>query len=261
MVGPSPVSPMLIIDKEMKEARKAAAERQASSSDPERQKYITEQAKERAAQKAQKARILAEIENDKAERKVRAEREKQASLGTGHANTSINNPASGNRNTTNTATRPSTNITATGTSRSTGLTKLSIRQPDSKTLKVEFETNKTLEDVRKWIDTNRTDGSSPYVLQTTFPTRTFEVSEERETVGSIFGKGGQCVMKVSPYPTSFLSLHIYDSTVSPSIFIIPSLFPYSHHEFYPVYPTASQVFFPDFPWSLPRFDSILRTDL
>src|SRR5207253_2115461 len=83
---------MLIIDKEMKEARKAAAERQASSSDPERQKYITEQAKERAAQKAQRARILAEIENDKAERKARAEREKQATsgTGTGHANTSIN---------------------------------------------------------------------------------------------------------------------------------------------------------------------------
>jgi hypothetical protein len=194
----------------MKEARKAAAERQASSSDPERQKYITQQARERAAQKAQRARILAEIENDKAERKARAERAKQGSSGTGHPNTSINNIVSGNTNSTNiatnnTATGPSTNIAAAGTARFAGLTKLSIRQPDSKIIKVEFETNKTLSDVRKWIDTNRTDGTSPYVLQTTFPTRTFEVSEESETVGSIFGKGGQCVMKVSSYPAYFLS--------------------------------------------------------
>jgi hypothetical protein len=76
---------------------------------------------------------------------------------------------------------------------------VSIRQPDSKVLKGEFEADKALADVRVWIDQNRTDGSNaPYVLQTTFPTRTFEVSEEhQETLGSIFGKGGQCIMKVS----------------------------------------------------------------
>lgn len=80
-----------------------------------------------------------------------------------------------------------------------GMTKVSIRQPDSKVLKGEFAAEKTLADVRIWVDENRTDGSNaPYVLQTTFPTRTFEVSEEQhETLGSIFGKGGQCIMKVS----------------------------------------------------------------
>jgi hypothetical protein len=84
------------------------------------------------------------------------------------------------------------------------ITKLSIRQPDSKIIRGEFPAENTLSDIRKWIDINRTDtsggsNSSPYVLQTTFPTRTFEVAEEEsETVGSIFGKGGQCIMKVPP---------------------------------------------------------------
>lgn len=70
---------------------------------------------------------------------------------------------------------------------------------------MEFETNNTLVDVRKWIDTNKTDRTCPYFLQIIFPTWTFEVSEKSEMEGSIFGKGKQCVMKVSPYPTSFLS--------------------------------------------------------
>jgi hypothetical protein len=69
-------------------------------------------------------------------------------------------------------------------------------------LKGEFASDKTLANVRMWVDENRTDASNaPYVLQTTFPTRTFEVSEEQhETLGSIFGKGGQCIMKVFSSP-------------------------------------------------------------
>jgi hypothetical protein len=82
------------------------------------------------------------------------------------------------------------------------MTKLSIRQPNSTVLKMEFQSADTLADVRVWIDGNRSDGStSPYVLQTTFPTRTFEAAEEaQETLGSIYGKGGGLIMKV-PHTT------------------------------------------------------------
>jgi hypothetical protein len=80
------------------------------------------------------------------------------------------------------------------------MTKVSVRLPDSRVIRGEFEQGKTLEDVRSWIDETRNDRSAPpYVLQTTFPTRTYEVSEERnETLHSILGKGGQVIMKVSP---------------------------------------------------------------
>lgn len=196
----------------MKEARKIAAARQARSTDPERQKYITQQARERAQQKAQRERILAEIENDKAERKARAEREKQAVAGNTTAHTSTAFNATDNT--------PRTNGGRSGVG---GMTRLSIRQPDSKILKSEFPADKTLAGVRKWIDANRTDGTSPYVLQTTFPTRTFEVSEEEsEAVGTVFGKGGQCIMKVKlPFP--FIISHPLDISRPPPHFTSPTL--------------------------------------
>ena len=73
-----------------------------------------------------------------------------------------------------------------------------MRLPDSNVIKREFENGQTLRDVRNWIDEIRNDPSAaPYVLQTIFPTSTFEVSEEeRETLQSLFGKGGQLILKV-----------------------------------------------------------------
>lgn len=82
-----------------------------------------------------------------------------------------------------------------------GVTMISVRFPDSSVLKGRFEGGKTLKDVRSWVDETRNMSTAPpYVFQTTFPTRTFEVSEEEhETLSSLFGKGGQVVLKVHPY--------------------------------------------------------------
>jgi len=81
---------------------------------------------------------------------------------------------------------------------------VAVRLPDSTVLRGEFEGQKTLADVRTWIDDQRNDPSAPpYVMQTTFPTRTFEISEEHtEPLSSILGKGGQIILKV-PSPPPF----------------------------------------------------------
>jgi len=167
----------LIIDKDEREARRAAALKQSTSTDPERQKYITQQAKERAQQKSERANILQQIQADKADRKARAERTpdhapKSASL---HESTTSRAVSSGD-----------------------GTTTVSVRLPDARVIRQDFEMGKTLADVRIWIDESRNDYSAPpYVLQTTFPTRTFQASEEQtETLHSLFGKGGQVIMKV-----------------------------------------------------------------
>ena len=152
--------------------------RQSTSTDPERQKYITQLAKDRAQQKSERAKILQQIEADKAERKARAEQHPtDATQSTMLPQTTASRVESGGD----------------------GTTMVSVRLPDSRVLRRDFEMGKTLADVRNWIDESRNDSSAPpYVLQTTFPTRTFEVSEERkETLHSIFGKGGQVIMKVS----------------------------------------------------------------
>jgi hypothetical protein len=161
-----------LIDAAERESRRAAAAKQTQTTDPERQKYIAQHVEQRQRDKATRLNILRDIENDKAERKARAERAKES--------TSTSSPVAA----------PIIHE---------GLTKLSIRQPNSTLLKAEFNAQETLSDVRVWIDSHRTDGSTaPYVLQATFPTRTFEASEEQsETLGSLYGKGGGCIMKVA----------------------------------------------------------------
>jgi len=171
---------IMCVDKLEKERLRLAAARQAESADPERQKYITQTAKERAQKKLEKEKILQEIENDKLERKKQQQQQHRTST-------------------------PTTPTKAHTPPPTTGKTKVAVRLPDSRILRGEFEGVKTLADVRAWIDETRKEPSAPpYVLQTTFPTRTFEVSEEHtETLSSILGKGGQVVLKVL-LPLSFL---------------------------------------------------------
>lgn len=176
------------LDKVEREARKTAAARHASSTDPERQKYITQQARERAQQRSERAKILKEIENDKLERKLRAGREHELHH---HVDSPGGSQLETGRDTTKMGERGTT---------------ISVRLPDSRAIRTEFDSRQTLADVRKWIDETRNDPSSaPYVLQTTFPTRTFELSEEHnETLESLLGKGGQVIMKVCPYQNTLL---------------------------------------------------------
>lgn len=161
-----------------------AAARQAESANPERQKYISQTAKERAQKKLEKQKILQEIENDKLERKKQQQQQR-----TSTPNTTPTKPIKPQNPTPQTA----------GVA---GQTKVAVRLPDSRILRGEFDGGKTLADVRTWIDETRMESvAPPYVLQTTFPTRTFEVSEEHtETLSSILGKGGQIILKVPPSP-------------------------------------------------------------
>jgi len=158
-----------VIDLKEKEERRAAIERQREAADPERKRYVAMQQLERENKRLERQHILQEIENDKLERRKAQGRprtqEKRASVSEGVHE---------------------------------GMTRVSVRQPDSTVLKCDFESSKTLDDLRRWIADHRTDGSSsPYVFQTTFPSRTFEPEREQtETLGNIFGRGGQCHMKV-----------------------------------------------------------------
>ena len=166
----------MYVDKEEKERLRLAAARQAESTDPERQKYISQTAKERAQKKLERAKILQEIENDKLERKHQQQRN--------------------NTSTPTTPTKPQSPAPKpVGVG---GQTKVAVRLPDSRVLRGEFDGEKTLADVRIWIDEQRNEMSAPpYVMQTTFPTRTFEISEEHtEPLSSILGKGGQIILNV-----------------------------------------------------------------
>lgn len=55
---------------------------------------------------------------------------------------------------------------------------LLIRLTDGKTLKHDFDSKHTLNDVRKWVDTNRTDKDVPYQFHRNIPRETFSESQE-----------------------------------------------------------------------------------
>ncbi|KAI8334563.1 hypothetical protein BC941DRAFT_431560 [Chlamydoabsidia padenii] len=59
---------------------------------------------------------------------------------------------------------------------------LNVRQGDGNNIRNTFKSQDKLEDVRTWIDENRTDGDQPYKLLAQFPTRHFSTGDEQKTL-------------------------------------------------------------------------------
>lgn len=59
---------------------------------------------------------------------------------------------------------------------------LMFRLTDSKTVTHTFNSSETLNDVRKWVDANRTDGAGPYSFHRNIPRITFTESDELKTL-------------------------------------------------------------------------------
>ncbi|OZJ03185.1 hypothetical protein BZG36_03329 [Bifiguratus adelaidae] len=117
--------------------------------------------------KEYKRQIEAQIEADKRERL--ASRSSQAN-GSSTANSpAISSSQASSRNSLNTS------------SKSTDC-KLVIRQTNGQVLRNTFEAKTTLEGVREWIATHRTDGDVPYILMQSFPNRQFSTGEEASTL-------------------------------------------------------------------------------
>ena len=53
---------------------------------------------------------------------------------------------------------------------------------DGKTMAHTFEASNTLEDVKSYIATNRTDSGAPYSLMTNFPKKIFTAADSRRTL-------------------------------------------------------------------------------
>ncbi|KAJ9570019.1 uncharacterized protein HLK63_I04983 [Nakaseomyces glabratus] len=62
---------------------------------------------------------------------------------------------------------------------------LMFRLTDSKTITHTFDSKNTLNAVRKWVDSNRTDGSVPYSFHRNIPRVTFQDSDELKTLDEL----------------------------------------------------------------------------
>ncbi|KAF4469530.1 UBX7 UBX (ubiquitin regulatory X) domain-containing [Fusarium albosuccineum] len=161
-----------------KTKEKAKAEAEAGmDTDNARAHKAAEAVKKRKQQdQEERARILKRIEDDKAERRLRAEeREKQRadSLKGGDVAASLVNAPDSKL--------PS--MTRVG-----AMTALQVRLFDGSTLRSRFKTESPLKEIRSWVDESRTDGSQPYTFKqvlTPLPNRNIDETEEDQALGDL----------------------------------------------------------------------------
>ncbi|KAI9733375.1 MAG: hypothetical protein M1834_003459 [Cirrosporium novae-zelandiae] len=135
--------------------------------------YAQQVRKQRQEEKKERERILKQIENDKQERREREERRRAAARAEG--------TKSKEEDSTNTeqkrATRPGKNYSECA---------IQVRLVDGGSIRSRFSAASNISnDVRKWIDEQRSDGSMPYTLKqilTPLPNRTIELGEEDQSL-------------------------------------------------------------------------------
>lgn len=161
-----------------KRAEKVKAEAEAGMNTDNAKAHRQAEAfkKRRQQEEEERQRILKRIEDDKAERKLRAaEREQQRvdSLKGGDVAASLTNA-------------PTSKLHMT--SKASGMTALQVRLFDGSTLRSRFESKSPLKDIRKWVDDNRTDGAQPYKFKqvlTPLPNKNIDDTEESQAIGEL----------------------------------------------------------------------------
>ena len=146
------------------------------------QVYHDEVVKERKAEVEERKRILKLLEADKEERRAMETRESQMST----------EPVEVHDNIKNRSILHTENCT------------LQIRLTNSETLTRKFKSTDTLNEVRTWVDVNRTDGDHPYAFHRNIPRMTFSESDEMKTLETL-----------DLTPRSALTLQPLDTTTRP----------------------------------------------
>lgn len=132
--------------------------------------------KRRQQEQEERRRILQRIEDDKAERRLRAQEREQQRLNT----MKVGDVAAALAN------APETKLPST--SRLSEMTALQVRLFDGSTLRSRFKTASPLKDVRSWVDKKRDDGNSPYTFKqvlTPMPNRDIDETEENNSLGDL----------------------------------------------------------------------------
>lgn len=137
-----------------------------------------------------KARVLKLIEDDKAERRARSERqraERQTSV--------VNEDAS--------ETIPGAVVApSSSTARKHDQCAIQVRLFDGSTLRMRFPTKATVsQEVRRWIDENRTDGKDPYtfkIILTPLPNKTIDHATEEDQTLEELGLAPSSTLVLTP---------------------------------------------------------------
>lgn len=159
-----------------KDKAKAEAEAGADTEAARSHKQAEALKKRRQQEQEERRRILKRIEDDKAERRMRAaEREQKR----------IDNQTGGDIAAA-LANAPKTKLPST--TKTSELTSLQVRLFDGSTLRSRFKTAASLKLVRAWVDENRGDGDAPYNFKqvlTPLPNKKIDETEEQQSLGDL----------------------------------------------------------------------------
>ncbi|KAI2782133.1 hypothetical protein F4815DRAFT_463798 [Daldinia loculata] len=164
-----------------KERRRASEsnEGQSSTTNTPERSYAEEVRQQKIRAAEDRKRILKRIEDDKRERREREAKERQARL---LLNTTNNTEASSSQT-------PAIPLARRQASSSGDYCNLQVRLFDGSTIRSRFKSDATLSnEVRKWIDEDRTDSDAPYtfrIVLTPLPNKAVEPAEETESLISL----------------------------------------------------------------------------
>ena len=166
-----------------------------------------EMVKERRHQEQEeRQRILKRIQDDKAERRLRAaEREQQRleSQTAGDVAASLVNAPE-----TKLSSKPKIGEMAY----------LQTRLFDGSTIRSRFKTGSSLRDVRSWVDKNRTDGKDPYTFKhvlTPLPNKTIDETEEDKALGELglVPSATLVLIPVTKYSSAYANGNIFSQLI------------------------------------------------
>ncbi|KAI8722456.1 UBX domain-containing protein [Fusarium sp. LHS14.1] len=161
-------------DKKAKEERAKAEREKAKAAAMDKDNAAAHKAadavrKRKQQDQEERARILKRIEDDKAERRMRAEERQKLRTET------VETPLE--------AATKLPSMTKVGS-----MTALQVRLFDGSTLRSRFKSETALKEVREWVDESRTDGKQPYTFKqvlTPLPNKNIDETEEDKAIGDL----------------------------------------------------------------------------
>lgn len=190
------------IEKERRQKEKGKMPASQDSKQDDAVKKASQQLAEKQRKaREDKARVLKLIEDDKAERRARSERqraERQASVSEDVSDTTLG-----------AAVAPSSSAT-----RRHDQCAIQVRLFDGSTIRTRFPAKATIsQDVRKWIDENRTDGNDPYtfkIILTPLPNKAIDHATEEDQTLEELGLAPSSTLVLTPvdrYSSAYTSMN------------------------------------------------------
>lgn len=203
-------------EEQEKAREQAKAEAEAGANTEAAKKYKQAEAVKAAKQKQreERERVLKRIEDDKEERRVRAAEQKKQRI----ESQQLGSVAAA------LVSSPETKMPST--TKVGDMAYIQVRLFDGSTIRARFKATAPLEDVRRFVDENRTDGNTPYKLKqvlSPLPNKTIDDTEEGKQLGDL-GLSPSSTLVLVPVPKYASAYGESGNIISQVIGLIASFF-------------------------------------